>query len=359
MARFLKTLALTILLLAGLDLSVAGALRVAESRGMMTSLVRFFDYGRSVPGKHAVWQNTLGSVDNPMEASWIDGVLTGPLFFEGATDDPSALTIRSYGMSFSANIFRAAVKMDPSLTWDAHVAPAASPNFVYYANQLDRPNRDAGDIVVLSFLSSSVPGMASLSNRTWNPEQPMPFTYPIYRAVNGQLQTTQPIVTSLEDELNPAFRESWNRQLRTEDANYLPMAFAWPALDRSPFFRLIRRAFTSRQQTKAKQAILKPESFPIAETLQLMALKFAQDARKDGQLPILFLIQGRDAGDVQLLELLKPVLDANNIAYLATVELVDPTNPANFRSDGHYQFIKDDIFAEAFLDLIKDWPRRP
>lgn len=357
MARFFKTLLLTILLLAGIDVVVVGALFVADRQGKLTSLVRFFDYGRSVPGKHAVWMDTLGRADNPMEASWIDDVLAAEMTRPATSDDQPPLTIRSYGMSFSANIMRAALNMDQTLNWDMHVAPAASPNFTYYAAQKDRPNRDAGDVAVMTFLSSSVPGMASLSNRTWNPEQPMPFTYPIYRAEGGELLATPPIVNSLSDEMNPAFRESWDRQLRSEDANYLRVSFALPILDASPFFRLARRAFSSRAETKAKQVMLSEGAFPIAETLQLMAVEFAQTAREDGQLPILFLIQGRNPQDVRLLDMLKPTLDAHSIPYMATVEHVDPSNPAHFRSDGHYAYVKDDIFAAAFLELIRDWPR--
>lgn len=355
MMRFLKTLALTILLLAVLDGVVAGALHVADSRGKLTGLVRFFDYGRSVPGKHAVWQETLGAVDNPMEASWIGDVLATPMTRMATSDEKPPLTIRSYGMSFSANIFRAALNMDQSLSWDMHVAPAASPNFTFHASQIDRPNREAGDVVVMTFLSSSVPGMASLSNRTWNLEQPMPFTYPIFRAVDGELRETAPMAKSLEDELNPAFFESWALQIRNEDGNYLREAFALPFLDASPFFRLTRRAITSRAETKAKQAVL--ESFPVAATLQLMARQFANDVREDGQMPIIFLIQSRNPADAQLLDMLKPTLDAHNIPYMATVEHVDPTNPGHFRADGHYAYVKDNIFAEAFLELIKDWPR--
>ena len=83
-----------------------------------------------------------------------------------------------------------------------------------------------------------------------------------------------------------------------------------------------------------------------------MGVAFAQTARSDRQRPVIFLIQTRDAMDADLLEILKPVLEAQDIPYLATVEHFDPRDPSGFLGDGHYKPQIDQRFARAFVDLI-------
>lgn len=61
-------------------------------------------------------------------------------------------------------------------------------------------NRRKDDVAVLGILSSSVPALAALSNRTWMFEQPAPFTYPVFRPdAQGGLKRIDPLVRSEAD----------------------------------------------------------------------------------------------------------------------------------------------------------------
>lgn len=354
MKRFLFTLLLTLATLLVIDFGVAGLLGVLERSGKIGSLVRFFDYGRSVPGKHTEWLGDLDQPHNPMKAAWIDQMLQDPITSEPPEGADRSLIIRSYGMSFSNNILLAALDRDASLTLDLHAGPASPPNSSFYVALADRENREPNDVVVLAFLSSSLRGMQSLSNRTWNFEQPIPYTYPIYRAVEGELIVTHPIVTTLDEELNPVLAALWKNQLSNLDANYSGYAFEWPTLDYSPFVRLVRRALAIRAQTKAKSRVETENNSSIRDTLRLIIRDFAEMAREDGQLPVIFLIQSRDPSDLNLLAMLRTTLENYDVPYMATEDHFPPTDLSGFEGDGHYRPEVDDLFAQKFLEILAE-----
>jgi len=359
MRRQAKVLALTLLFLVALDAAVACVLHLAERQGRLGSLVQYFEYGRSVPGKIARWREKSGIPGNLLEVAWRDDILAESR--EGFATEAREPVIRSYGMSFVNQILRAAQELEPGLILDLHSGPGAPPNFTYAVFEDDAPNRRPGDVVVLGVLSSSVAGLAALSNRTWIFEQPAPFTYPIYRPGAGGLIRTDPLVATLEDEnalmTDPGAAAAWIRQLRQEDRFYSPVTFAAPWLDRSPFLRLVRRSATAEMLQNRTRAILEdPEEggFPYRETLRSMVTSFAVHARDDGQQPVVFLIQSRDTADPDLRAILRETLTADDIPYLATAEHYDIRNPAGFLPDGHYTRSVNLSFAREFLDIYSD-----
>ena len=171
-----------------------------ETRGRLSSVVQYFEYGRSVPGKHARWERDPSVRGNLSAVAWRDDILAESADgFATASDTPA---VRVYGMSFSGNIMKAVSRIAPEITVDHHAGPAAPPNFTYALFQDDQPNRRPGDVAVLTILSSSVPAMASLSNRTWSFEQPAPFTYPIFRPEGAEgLRRIDPLIQSQADEV--------------------------------------------------------------------------------------------------------------------------------------------------------------
>src|SRR6056297_2601459 len=335
-----KILALTLLMVIALDAAVAGVLAVAERQGRLGSLVQYFEYGRSVPGKIDRWRERPGIPGNLLEVAWRDDILaTSREGFAAEQGDP---VVRSYGMSFVDQILQAAQEQEPGLTLDLHAGPSAPPNFTYALFQDDAANRRAGDLVVLGILSSSVSGMAALSNRTWVFEQPAPFTYPIYEHEEA-LQS------------DPEAAAAWKRQLREDDRFYSPVTFAATWLDHSPFLRLVRRASAVDMLDGRSRAILaKPSSggFPYRETLRRMVTAFADRARADGQHPVVFLIQSRDPADPDLRVLLRDVLTTHDIPFLATADHYDIRNPVGFLDDGHYTDSVNLSFARQFNTLF-------
>lgn len=338
-----------------MDISVAGALHVAEKQGRLTSLVRYFNYGRSVPGKLAQWEANPEMADNLYDVGWRDtGVALSTVSFAA---EPAEIgpVVRGYGMSFVNNILRQAVDVDPSLKIDLHSGPGAPPNYTYALFEDDRENRRDGDIAVLGILSSALPAMEALSNQTWMFEQPAPFTYPIYEIDGSDLRRINPMIESaaahraMAQDL--ALAEDWKDQLINYDRFYGPKTFGAVWADRSPFLRLVRRSLAKGYIEMAQQKSFDEALY--AEVLPRIVTSFTQTAREDGQVPVVMLIQSRDLRDPDLFSLLSPVLNAQKIPVLATVNYANPRDPAMFLGDGHYRPLIDRRFAEAFLALIE------
>ncbi|SNR66874.1 hypothetical protein [Paracoccus sediminis] len=357
MKQYLAVPAMVLAFLALMDLAVAATLKLSGDHGALPSLQRYFDYGRSVPGKLDQWIENPDLPENLFDVAWIpDTIAQSERLF--AAEDPAPGTLRGYGMSFLAQMMRAAAEQDPALRIDLHGGPAAPPNFAYALFLKDRPNRRSGDVAVLAILSSSLPGMAALSNRSWSFEQPAPTTYPVFWPDGkGGLRPVEPLVTSAAQERglrhDPEAATAWQRQLAQEDAFYSQVSFGYSFLDQSPLLRLVRRSWAMQTIASREAGILNEEAgYPLTASLQTMVAEFARIAREDGQLPVVYLIQGRDPADADVLRMVQPVLDEQRIPYLATKDLADPRDPTNFGGDGHFKDSMNRIFAEAFRRLL-------
>lgn len=356
MRKQMRIVLATVMMLAVIDLGVAGVLQHAPQ-----SLVRFFDYGRSVPGKLARWRADDDLPDSLLNAAWRDEMLADSAR-DFRRENDAVPVVRNYGMSFTSDILDAAMRRSGRMDhYDNHSGPAAPPNFTFASFLDDRPDRRAGDVVVLGILSSSVHALSSFSNRTWVFEQPAPFTYPIFLPdpVGKGLLRLDPDFDGREAEerATPQQLAAWHEKLARQDRLYTDAAFAWPGLDASPFLRLIRRALATHAIAGRKQELLAhPDdgALPYAEVLRRMAREFAAVARQDRQFPIVILVQGRDAGDPDLSGILGETLRAEGIAYLATADWQNPRDPRAFIGDGHYTQEANDLFAQVFLRLVPD-----
>ena len=353
MARQIRVILATMAMLVLLDLAVATILRTVAPPG----LVAFFDYGRSVPGKLARWQADPGAPGNLFGVSWRPDMLAASA--AGFAAEDAAPVVRVYGMSFVDQILQAAQRQRPALRLDLHSGPQAPPNFTYAMALDDRPNRRAGDIVVLGILAEALPGLATLGNRSWAFEQPAPFTYPVFRPRPGApgLRRIDPLVLSVRDQAalddDPARAAAWRAQLRGEDAFFDPAAYAAPVLDASPLARLVRRSVAVGGYLRRRDAFLDhPETAAIdwPEVLRRMVTSFAGMVRADGQVPVVLLVEGRGRRPV-LAPLLRGTLEAAGIATLATDAVHDPGDAALFLPDGHYRPEVNDDFARALLSL--------
>ena len=112
MRKTVSIFALTLLSLVVLDLAVAGVLNWVETRGRLSSVVQYFEYGRSVPGKHARWERDPSVRGNLSAVAWRDDILAESADgFATASDTPA---VRVYGMSFSGNIMNCLLYTSPS-----------------------------------------------------------------------------------------------------------------------------------------------------------------------------------------------------------------------------------------------------
>ncbi|WP_373354019.1 hypothetical protein [Pseudoroseicyclus sp. CXY001] len=352
MRQTLRTFLLTLAALALIDLAAAGALGWAAGAGRLGGLVAYFDYGRSVPGKLAAWDEAPDAPGNLADIAWRPAQLAASAEGFAAEDPGAGPVLRAYGMSFTSNILAEAEALDPALSVDRHDGPSAPPNFTFAQFLDDRPNRRAGDVVVLGILSSSLPAMAALSNQTWAFEQPAPFTYPVFLPEGDGLARIEPVIETADEARDPALAGAWRAQLREVDAFHAPVTFGATWADASPFLRLVRRSLAKRHIARVERRIEAGELYPVAEVLPRMIAAFAAMAREDGQVPVVLLIQGRDGSDLDLLALTAPVLEREGIPYLATAEIASPSDPANFAADSHYRPEVDRRFAEALLRLL-------
>lgn len=359
MRKHLTIVASTVLALVLLDLLVGTTLRLDDNRvPALQGLVRFFDYGRSVPGKLQAWVEHPEEPGNLYDVAWRSEMLaTSAIRF--AEDPADVPTVRIYGMSFVNDVFEAAQRIDPTLRLDAHSGPGAPPNFTYAVFLDDRENRRKGDVVALGILSSAIAPLAAMSNRTWAFEQPAPFTYPVFLPEGDTLRRIEPLVNSAAEEraltADPVRAAAWDTQLRSTDALWSSAAFSLPFLDQSPFARLVRRSLAIGTIDRREQALLaNPEGAPLPYgiILRRMVTNFARIAREDGQTPIVVLIQTRDPGDPDIRGLLLETLEADGIPYLATTDYQQVSDPTAFLPDGHYTPAVNAVFGQALLGKL-------
>lgn len=320
------------------------------------SLVRFFEYGRSVPGKLEAWEMTPKAPGNLQAVAWMPEMIEDSAEKFASEDPGDGPVFRVYGLSFVNHILDAAQEVDPTLILDKHSGPGAPPNFTYAAFLDDRANRREGDIVVFGILSSALAPMASCSNSSWAFEQPAPFTYPIFTPAQEQgLNRTDPILRSYAQYQAEGYRDpQWQEQLASQDRLFSPVATALAWLDLSPFARLVRRSLALDDISQKEAEVLSHPygaPYPYGEALTQMAKTFAQTVRADGQIPIVMLIQSRDQQDPDLLALLGDMLAHENIPYFATAEHQDTRDPRAFLGDGHYTHEVNIRFGKAFLKL--------
>jgi isopentenyl phosphate kinase len=79
--------------------------------------------------------------------------------------------------------------------------------------------------------------------------------------------------------------------------------------------------------------------------------QFAADARKDGLVPVIYIVNNLGFGD-QLYQALATRLKADAIPYVSSHDFVDPRDPANYLPDTHFTDANDDKLARAIEEVI-------
>lgn len=356
MRRTLMMLVMILGALACMDLAVAGLLGWAEDAGKLRKLTNYFDYGRSVPGKHAEWIANPDAERNLFKIAWRPEVLAESAELFKAEDPAAGPVIRAYSMSFTNRVVRAAAEQ-AGLPFDLHDGPGAPPNFTYALFLADRENRRPGDIVVFGILSRSVSAMAALSHQTSVFEQPSPYSYPVFLPEGESgLKRIEPVLQSWKQQeafyADPAQGRDWYAQLAEVDAFYGLFTHGLPALDVSPFARLARRSLALGHIARVNRGIAVDRDYPWDEALRRMIAEFVRIAREDGQIPVVVINQTSDIGLFDVLEGVRPALEATGTAYAASSELFDVRDPEVYLRDGHFLPKYDEMQGAAFLRAI-------
>src|SRR5262249_49368102 len=94
---------------------------------------------------------------------------------------------------------------------------------------------------------------------------------------------------------------------------------------------------------------------PAVASLRGVVAAFAADARRDGKLPVVLLLDTMDYRD-HLERMLESVLDRDRIAFLSTHPIAPDTDVRNFVADGHFTQEANARIAKALLDMIRALP---
>jgi hypothetical protein len=316
----------------------------------------YFEYGRSIEGQLSRMSRIDRSQTAPITLSgWYD-----PLAVQEFPSEPQKPIVSFYGMSHAVRLGLALGRISDRFTPRIIGAPGATSNWAYGAYLRDRGGGKSRS-VVLAFMSQNFPMITTLSAMTWAMDMPMPYTADRFYLKNNQLQVIHPPYTSFEGYVK-AFNEpkEWSkvRELFAKnDPMYNSFIMRANVLDHSSLFRLGRRAYGQRFLRGARKAVLNASGFrPDSEQVRVahaIIHDFAMQARNDGMIPVIFIINNLGYSDY-LYKALSPILHADNIPYLSSHLIASPDDPRAYLPDSHFTDQVDDKLAAALVRLIEN-----
>jgi len=349
--------------LAAGDVAVNRAFRPPDDPKAVPGQLRtYFNHGLSIEGK-------IRRAVGPTDAS------TVPLAFAGWVEShaastpvpelpPGGLLATFYGMSFTNDVAMKLADLDPRIRVRLLGGPAAPANHSYALYSADRG--PGSSVVVLGVLGSSVAGVGTNNGMTWRFEGPAPFTYPRYHARPSGLEAEWPAIRTLDDFRSalddPARWDEFVSGIRATDDFYNAFLFRRDPGDRSVLVRMARRAVAQRWQAARAAEVHGRSGFVEGSTavasLRGIVAAFAADARRDGKMPVILMLQDQGFRD-HLDRALGPVLRRDRIPHLSTHAICPDTDTRNFLPDGHFTAEGNRKIAEALLDLLRlEFPDR-
>jgi hypothetical protein len=346
------TLSWTLLFLVLIEVAVSILVSCpANENAKPGRLVRYLNYGRSVEGKVRLMLGTEERGPNPkFELGWI-----GRYDLEPKTRGSDGhCFIALYGMSFTDNLGNALARSD-ELTIRRIVAPSAPPNWVYGAFQHDLDQGIRPNAAIFTVMSSGMSQLQCFTGMTARFDQPYPYTMPQYRVVGDRIESISPLIQTA-DEMRDSLEhqpDSWNSfcdQLQAHDPYFDRLLFFESGLDESVMFRLLRRGYAVRMRKRLEREFSsKHEDLRL---LKLILVRFAEDCKQCGILPIVFFVDNLGS-DGKLSAVLSDDLEASGIHILRSAEFAPPDNPETFLQDGHLQPAIDLLLAERVKSICR------
>jgi hypothetical protein len=321
-----------------------------------STLQLYFDYGRSVEGK--LVRETRR---NPLE--------TAPITLSGWYDPLEAVEpvvgkekqiVTIYGMSHAIRLGRALDRTSSILVSRTVGAPGATANWSYGAYLRDRGG-GRSRAVVLAFMSANLASINTLSNMTWNIDLPVPYTSDRFFLDHDQLKVVHAPYESFKDYtaiLSDSSKWSLDmKEFAARDTMYNSFLMRESLLDHSSLFRLLRRAYAQRYFRGKKSDVLDTSGFnPQSEEVQVaqaIVRDFAYQARKDGMLPVIFIVNNFGYSDY-LFRALQPVLEADHVPYVSSHTIVSPNDPRGYLPDSHFTDAIDERLAKALERVVEN-----
>lgn len=315
----------------------------------------YFEYGRSTEGQLARMTRADRTQTAPITLSgWYD-----PLEVHEYRAKSQAPIVTIYGMSHAVRLGQALGRTSERFTPRTVGAPDASTNWSYGAYLRDRGGGKSR-AVVLAFMSQNFSMITTLSAMTWSFDLPMPYTYDRFYLDGDHLGVIHPPYTSFA-QYTEAFGDTakWSAArdyFAKYDSMYNAFMMRASILDHSSLFRLIRRAYGQRVLRNAKNAWLSSGSFRAdseqVQVARMMIHEFAQQARRDGMIPVIFIANNLGFSDY-LFKALSPALQADHVPYLSSHTIVSPDDPRGYLPDSHFTDEVDDRLARALVKVIE------
>jgi hypothetical protein len=304
--------------------------------------------GRSTSGKLRR-MSQMGEIPWPLRGNWIGA----PQIDVRAGDGP--LRVGFFGNSFMERTVSQFVRQNPTAVVKSCIGTYSPPSHALGCYRRAQSELSV-DFAVLGVLASTWPVSRSFSNSTFRFTNPEAYTYPIYETdADGRLVEIQPLVQTREA-LTRRFEDAdynrqWLEQLNTHDRTYNSFVYDESILDNSVLVRLVRRAYANRMQRNVESSYRGPVSFdPLWRDI---VRTFAAEVRAAGGVPIVALFHDFGFAD-DLFHALRPVLDAERIAFVSTHTLFNANDKRTFGTDDHYTKANDAAVAAAISSIIAD-----
>lgn len=353
--RAWRTLLWALLWLAALDIGASIAFSFPQDiRSTDPGKLRlFFDYGRSMEGRLRRMTRADPAATAPITlAGWYR-----PLHAVERRAAPGSVPVTVYGMSHAVRLADALHVVSPRYAVRSVGGPGATTNWSFGAYRRDAAGRGSR-VVVLAIMSSTLPQITSMTPMTWNVSFPLAYTQDRYILDGGRLRVIAPPYDSFAGYVatldNPRKWAAALELFARYDPFYDPLMFRATWLDHSTLVRLARRAWINRRDRETAADVLTARGFnPDSEAVRLanaIIAEFAAMARRNGQVPVIYIVNNYGYGD-QLHRALRATLERDNIPYLSSETVVDPNDPGNYLPDTHFTDANDRKLARA-LDAI-------
>jgi hypothetical protein len=319
-----------------------------------SALALYFEYGRSSEAKLARMTRVQRSEAAPiLAAGWYD-----PLQVEEPKDGASQPPVVTfYGMSHAVRLAMALGRTSDRFLPRIVAAPGATANWAYGAYLRDRGGGKSR-AVVLALMSANLPMITTMSPLTWNLDFALPYTADRFY-LDDKLQSVHPPFESFEQYAKSFYDPKKWREfcdlLAKVDPMYDPLIMHATIADHSALLRLVRRAYGQRLVRNARKQALDQSGFEAnseqIEVARAIVQDFALQARSDGILPVIFLVNTLGYSDY-LFQALRPILVAEKIPCLSSHTIVSPNDPRGYLPDSHFTDKIDEKLAEALVKLL-------
>jgi hypothetical protein len=319
-----------------------------------SKLQEYFEYGRSVEGKLARMTRLDRTKTAPITlAGWYE-----PLQAEmspAASDKP---VVTFYGMSHAVQLAHAVQRTTNELIPRAVGAPGATANWAFGAFLRDRVSYRSR-VVVLALMSANLPMITTVSPMTWNIDFPMPYTADRFYIEGSGLRASRPMFDSFDQYADTFYDQAkWDgfrTDLSKNDTIYDAFIMRANLFDHSSLVRLVRRAYGQRTIRNARHQVLDQSGYRDSEQVRianLMIKQFAELARKDGALPIIYIVNNFGYSNY-LFQAVRATLQVNDIPYVSSDSIASPNDPRKYLPDSHFTNETDDQIARALALLIE------